>query len=61
MRALHLRKLLLYPRFHKAVAADLEEDAAEVGGARGGVRMNLDDAAMGGPAGAEGVQGAQPG
>jgi hypothetical protein len=30
MRALHLRKLLLYPRFHEAVAADLEGDAAEV-------------------------------
>ena len=32
MRALQLRVLLLYPRFHEAVAADLEADAASVRG-----------------------------
>jgi hypothetical protein len=38
MRSLQLRRLLLYPRFHEAVAADLEADAAEVGGEGGGGR-----------------------
>jgi hypothetical protein len=30
MRSLQLRKLLLYPRFHDAVARDLGDDPAEV-------------------------------